>query len=84
MASSVPCTYIAYTMYVHVYILDVHVYTLYMGTTDCLHIPLQYMPACTALIKGMYYAIMQESALAVWYRQVSERDIPLKVGLCLV
>ena len=71
----------AYTawVYVHVHRVYVHVHTLYMGTTDCLHIPLQYIPSCTALVIWMYYAIIQESA--VWYIQVSERDIPFKVWL---
>jgi hypothetical protein len=47
-----------------------------------LHVSLQYMPACTALVIWMYYAIVQESA--IWHRQVSEKDIPLKVWLCQV
>ncbi len=49
-----------------------------MGTTDCLHIPLLYMSACRALVIGVYYVIVKE--LAIWYRQVSERYIPLKYG----
>ena len=77
-----PCTYIAYTVYVHVHRVYVHVHTLYMGTTDCLHIPLPYMPACTALVIWMHYAIVQEPA--VWYIQVSGRDITFKVWLCQV
>jgi hypothetical protein len=52
------------TSHIHVCTLHVHVHTLNMGTADCLHIPLRYMTACTALVIGMYYAIVQESA--VW------------------
>ncbi len=78
----VPCTYIAHTcsyMFIHVHTVYIHLSTLYMGTTDFLHIPLHYMPACTALVTWMYYAIMQEPAF--WYIQISVRDIAFKVGL---
>ncbi len=66
-------------VHIHVHTLHVHVHTLYMGTTDCLHISLHHMPTCTALVIAMYYAIVQESA--VWYIQVSARDIAHTVGL---
>jgi hypothetical protein len=55
---------------IHVYTVYVHLHILYMGTTDCLHTPLHYMPVCTALVIWMYYAIVQESAVV--YTGLSE------------
>ncbi len=73
--------------HVHILHIQVHsvyicsdVHTLYKGATDCLHIPLQYMPACTPLVLWMYYAIIQESA--VWYRQVSESLLKYSYARC--
>jgi hypothetical protein len=71
--------YNVHTLHIHVHTVYVHVHTLYMGTTDCLQIPLHYMPVCTALVIWMYYAIVQE--LAIWYIQVSAMYIAQTVGL---
>ena len=52
--------YNACTLHVHVHTVYIHVHTFYMGTTYCIHIHLWYIPLCTALVIGMYYAIVQE------------------------
>jgi hypothetical protein len=65
-----------YTMY-HVHTLHVHVHTVYY-----IHIPLWCVYhsclVCAALVIGMYYAIIQE--LVFLYIEVSDWDRPPRNG----
>ena len=70
--------YNACTLHVHVHTVYIHVHTLYMGTTYCIHIPLWYIPLCTALVIGMYYAIVQE--LVILCIEGSDTDRPSRNG----
>jgi hypothetical protein len=77
-----------YTMY-HVHTLHVHVHTVYIHVHEChhttmyyIHIPLWYVYksslVCTALVIGMYCAIVQE--LVIMYIEVSDWDRPPRNG----
>jgi hypothetical protein len=53
--------YNAHTLHVHVHTVYIHVHTLYMGTTYIYIYPYGIYHCClvcTALVIGMYYAIL--------------------------
>ena len=77
-----PVMYHVHTLLIHRHTLYIHVYTLYTGTTLYHHDIWHQELVCTALVIGMYYAIVQESAIL--YIHVSERYIPLKTGFARV
>ncbi len=68
--------YNEHILHVHVHTVYIHVHTLYMGTTYYIHISLCLV--CTALVIGMYYAIILE--LVILCIKVSDRDIPSRNG----
>ena len=77
-----PVMYHVHTLLIHGHTLYIHVHTLYTGTTLYHHNIWHQELVCTALVIGMYYAIVQESAIL--YIHVSERYIPLKTGFARV
>jgi hypothetical protein len=69
-------------MFIHcMYMFILYIY-MYMGTTYYINILLWYIYhsclVCTALVIGMYYAIVQE--LVILYIEVSDWDRPPRNG----